>query len=209
MQQMNPMGQGQQTTNFQTSTNMPPQMNHGALDVLSTNHLLSSINSAFNEFLLCEQHIKDPELMDILNRQRSFLTDQYNITVEAFRSGQDPSHPTSSYQMTQSNDVIYGLKPSQPSKPNQDVSQLGDKCIASLMLGCMKKLASETLKAASESTNPVTRRVLADSIPNYLEMAYETFLYMNKKGYYQIPQLKQEDTQQLLQSHTTAPTHLQ
>lgn len=57
--------------------------------------------------------------------------------------------------------------------------------------------------AATETCNPVVRRVLADSVPNCIEMAYELAIYQNKHHYYQMPQLAQPDMQQLLNSFST------
>jgi spore coat protein CotF len=67
----------------------------------------------------------------------------------------------------------------------------------------MKTSAQTMTMAAGEATNPIVRRVLQDSIPNYLEMAYEIFLYQNKNQYYQVPQLKEEDMQHLINSYAT------
>ena len=55
-----------------------------------------------------------------------------------------------------------------------------------------------------ETCNPGLRRVLADSIPNCIEMAYELAIYQNKHHYYQVPQLAQQDMHALLNSF--APT---
>ncbi|MDZ5473984.1 spore coat protein [Bacillus sp. 31A1R] len=192
------------TNNMMGSGSIASPVNHGAHEVLDVHEVLSGTLGALNSYLMFEQQIKDPELMDILNRQRQFITDQYNVLVECFKTGQDPSHPTTSYMMNQSNDVIYGLKPSQPTKPNQQASEIGDKCISSLMLSCMKTTASSMTMTAGEATNPIVRRVLQDSIPNYLEMAYEIFLYQNKHKYYQVPQLKEQDMQQMINAYAPA-----
>lgn len=197
--QQNMHNMGTSITSTATASN-----NHSAHELLDTHTVLSGIIGALNEFLMCEQYIKDPELMSILQRQRQFITDQYNITVESYQSGQDPSHPTGSYEMNISNEVHFGLTPSQPTKPNQEASQLGDKCISGVMMSCMKKLASTMTMAASESTNPVVRRILQDSIPNYLEMAYELFLYQNHKGFYQVPQFTDQDMQIMMNSFAPA-----
>lgn len=58
--------------------------------------------------------------------------------------------------------------------------------------------------AALETTNPVVRRVLADSVPNCIEMAYELSIYQNKHHYYQVPQLAQQDMQQILNAYAPA-----
>ena len=161
--------------------------NHSAHELLDTHALLSGIVSTLNEYLMCEQYIKDPELKNILQRQRQFITDQYNITVESLKTGQDPSHPTGTYEMKISNEVQYGLTPSQPTTPNQDLSQLGDKCLSGIMMSCMKSLAGTMTIAASECTNPVVRRILQDSIPNYLEMATNCFYTKTTKAFIKSP----------------------
>jgi spore coat protein CotF len=204
MQQQFNNNQQQPMTNMQPTNIMPTQVNRGGHELFDAHEVMSCLIGTLNQYLMFEQHIKDPELMDILNRQRQFITDQYNITVQSYKTGQDPTHPTSSYKMNQSNDYTLGTSPSQPSKPNQDISQLGDKCISSLMMAGAKSNASAMTKAAAEMANPVLRRILADSIPNHLEMAYEIFLYQNKKGYYQVAQLKDQDAQNMLNSY--APT---
>lgn len=191
------------TDDMMASPTMAKKVNHGAHEILDVHEVISGTLGAVDQYLMFEQQIKDPELKDIAVRQRQFITDQYNVLVECFKTGQDPSHPTSSYMMKQSNDVVYGMKSSQPTKPKQSAAEIGDKCLSSIMLSCMKTAAQTMTMAAGEATNPIVRRVLQDSIPNYLEMAYEIFLYQNKNQYYQVPQLKEEDTQQLLNSYAT------
>jgi spore coat protein CotF len=80
------------------------------------------------------------------------------------------------------------------------VNEINDQCVSSYMMSCLKKAASDFTTTSRESTNPVMRRVFADSIPNLIEMAYEVFLYQNKNQYYQVPQLKQQDMQQYMNS---------
>ena len=202
-QQQNNM-QTASTNNMMASPNMARTVNHGAHEVLDVHEVISGTLGAIDQYLMFEQQIKDPELKDIAARQRQFITDQYNVLVECFKTGQDPSHPTSSYMMKQSNDVVYGMKSSQPTKPKQSAAEIGDKCLSSIMLSCMKTSAQTMTMAAGEATNPIVRRVLQDSIPNYLEMAYEIFLYQNKNQYYQVPQLKEEDMQHLVNSFATS-----
>ena len=62
--------------------------------------------------------------------------------------------------------------------------------------GCKNATATMKTMAALETTNPVVRRVLADSIPNCIEMAYELSSYQNKHQYYQVPQLAQQQMQE-------------
>ncbi|WP_144528517.1 spore coat protein [Peribacillus simplex] len=195
--------QGQVHQNMQTGA-IPPQMNHGGHELFDVHEVLSGTIGTLNTYTLLRQHIQDQELLDILDRQYQFIQDEYNITLECFQSGQDPSKRTQSYKMNQGNDFIYGLTTTQPKKPLQSVSEITDECISGLMLGAVKSTASMKAMAALEITNPVVRRVLADSVPNCIEMAYEISVYQNKHHYYQVPQLAQQDMQQMMNSYAPA-----
>ena len=181
--------------------NVPPLMNHGGHELFDVHEVLSAAVAGLNQSMLLRPQVKDPELLDILDRQYRFALDEYNITVEAFKTGQDPSHPTGSYKMQGGNDFIYGMKPSQPKKPIQSGSEISDEIISGFLLDASKTAATAKTAAALETCNPVLRRVLADSIPNCIEMAYEMSIYQNKHHYYQVPQLAQQDMQALLNSY--------
>lgn len=196
--------QDQQNHQNMHTGSIPQQMNHGGHEVLDVGEVLSGAIGTLDQYMLLKQHVKDPELLNILDRQYQFIQNEYNTTVECFRTGQDPSIPTQSYNMQENNDFIYGLKPSQPKKPLQSVSELTDECISGCMLGAVKSSASMKTMAAMETTNPVVRRVLADSIPNCIEMAYEISLYQNKHHYYQVPQFAQQDMQQMVNAYAPA-----
>ncbi|MEK3933702.1 spore coat protein [Sporosarcina sp. FSL W7-1349] len=197
----NPFGQTHQ--NMHTGS-VPQQMNHGGHELFDVHEVLSGAIASLNMAMLMRPHVKDPELLDILDRQYRFTLDEYNITVECFKTGRDPSHPTQSYKMKQGNDFIYGMKASQPKKPIQNESEISDEIISGFLLDAAKTSASAKTMAALETTNPVVRRVLADSVPNCIEMAYELSIYQNKHHYYQVPQLAQQDMQQILNAYAPA-----
>lgn len=196
--------QGQQMHPNMHTGAVPQQLNHGGHEVFDLHEVLSGTIGTMNQYLMLRQHVKDPELLNILDRQYQFMQNEYNTTVECFQSGQDPSQPTQSYKMTQGNDFVYGLKPTQPKKPWQSLSEISDEFISSCMLASCKASASHKTMAALETTNPVVRRVLADSVPNCIEMAYELSIYQNKKHYYQVPQLSQQDMNQMLNAFAPA-----
>ncbi|QED47830.1 spore coat protein [Cytobacillus dafuensis] len=195
--------QGQMHQNMHTGM-VPPQQNHGGHEVFDVHEVLSGTIGTLNLYTMLRPSVKDQELQTILDRQYQFIQSEYNTTVDCFKSGQDPSVPTQSYKMTQDNDFVYGMQPSQPKKPLQSTSEITDECISGLMLGSIKGAAGSKAMAALEVTNPVVRRVIADSIPNCIEMAYELSIYQNKHHYYQVPQLAQQDMQQLLNAYAPA-----
>ena len=194
----NPPNQPHQ--NMQTG-NVSQQMNHGGHELFDVHEVLSATIAALDQAMLLRPKVQDPELLDILDRQYRFTLDEYNITVEAFKTGRDPSHPTGTYKMKEGNDFIYGMKPSQPKKPIQSESEISDEIISGFLLGSAKTSATGKASAALETCNPVLRRVLADSIPNCIEMAYELAIYQNKHHYYQVPQLAAQDMQEILNSY--------
>ncbi|MEK3889234.1 spore coat protein [Bacillus sp. FSL K6-3431] len=195
--------QGQMHPNMHTGM-VNQQLNHGGHEVFDVHEVLSGAIGTLNLFTLLRPHVKDQELLSILDHQYQFSLNEYNTTVDCFKSGQDPAVPTQKYEMNQGNDFVYGLKPSQPKKPLQSIQEITDECISGLMLGSVKSGASMKAMAALEVTNPVVRRVIADSVPNCIEMAYEISIYQNKNHYYQVPQLAQQDMQQLLNAYAPA-----
>lgn len=192
-----------QSRNMQGGT-VQPSANHGGHELFDVHEVLSSTIGRLNQMMILRPHVKDTELLDILDRQYRFTLDEYNITVEAFKTGKDPTHPTGTYQMQEQNDFIYGMKPGQPKKPMQANEEITDELISGFLLGSAKTGATGRAAAALETCNPVLRRVLADSIPNCIEMAYELSIYQNKHHYYQVPQLAPQDMQNILNSYATS-----
>jgi spore coat protein CotF len=183
---------------------MPFSMNHGAHELLDVHEVLGAMIGGLNQYVLLRDQIQDPELLSIMDRQYPFMLDEYNLTMEAYKTGHDPKHPTRSYNMQMGNDTNYGLTPGEPKKPITSANEINDAIISSFMLSCHKAGAAGKTAAALECTNPVVRRVLQDSVPNCIEMAYEISLYQNKKGYYQVPQLSQQDMNTMLNMYGQA-----
>ncbi|WP_339214011.1 spore coat protein [Solibacillus sp. FSL W8-0372] len=183
---------------------MPFSMNHGAHELLDVHEVLGAMIGGLNQYVLLRDQIQDPELLSIMDRQYPFMLDEYNLTMEAYKTRHDPKHPTRSYNMQIGNDTNYGIKPGEPKKPITSANEINDDIISSFMLSCHKAGAAGKTAAALECTNPVVRRVLQDSVPNCIEMAYEISLYQNKKGYYQVPQLSQQDMNTMLNMYGQA-----
>lgn len=194
----------QNQVNQNQSAQVPPKMNHGGHELFDCHEIIAGMINVMDQYMMFRSFMKDQELIGILDRQYTFIESQYNLIVEAFSTGQKPSSSTGVYKMTQSHDVTYGIKPSPPKKPNQSLSDIKEAGLSAHMLGLLKSEASLIGMAATEVTNPVVRRVLADTIPNYIEMAYEVFLYQNKHGYYQVPQLAAQDAQAMTQAYVPA-----
>lgn len=200
--------QNQNQSGNQFSTNIPNQQNiknHGGHELFDAHEVIAGLINMLDQYQMYDQYIQDPELKSILQRQSSFVTQMYNTIVESFQTGHDPTIPTQQYKMTQNNNVLYGIMPSQPKKPNQSTNELSDQGLSAYMLGNAKSLATLLAMTALEMTNPVLRRVIADSVPNFIELSYEIFLYQNKHRYYQVPQLMEQDMNVMLTSYSKVP----
>lgn len=194
------MQQQNQQQNMQGSTQMPSNTSHGGHELLDAHEAIDDLVGGMEQYVLFLQYTQDEQLKSMIERQRSFLTGIYNTMIDTIKTGKDPAVPTQTYEMQQSNEVTYGLQPSQPTSPAQSVNEINDECISGFMLSILKQVSSSFTTTALEATNPVLRRVIADSIPNIIEMAYEIFLYQNKNQYYQVPQLAPQDMQTIANS---------
>ncbi|OPH47790.1 spore gernimation protein GerQ [Paenibacillus ferrarius] len=195
MQQQNPYNNAQQGEHY---------MNHGGHEVFDLHEVLACTINVLDQFMIFRQFVQDPELLDILDRQYNFTLFHYNLTAECFATGQKPSHETGTYLIRNLSQPIYGIKPTQPKKPNQSLADVKDAGISAHMLGLVKTHASLLTMTAVEVTNPAVRRVLASQVQNYIEMAYEIFLYQNRNTYYQVPRLEISDMQKMLNTFVPA-----
>ena len=186
---------------FSGNEQTPLPVNHGAHGILDTHEVLNGMIGAMDQYVFLRDKIQDPQLRNIADRQFAFMKDEYNLTVQAYKTGRDPEHRTQPYMMQTDNNFQFGLSQSQPKKPITNASEINDGFISGVMLGIHKAGAAGKTAAALECASPVLRRVLQASIPNCVEMAYELSLYQNKMGYYEAPQLSPEDTSLMLRRY--------
>lgn len=91
-----------------------------------------------------------------------------------------------------------------PNAPNISPDEMDDRDVASGMLGCHKASASLRMIASLEFADPTLRRMLQQGAINCSEQAFEVGNYMNQKGFYQVPTMKQMTTSTMINSFTTA-----
>lgn len=194
----------QQQASYQSSEQVQPVLNHGAHEVLDVQETLKTVIGAQNHYTLWKNQIKDTQLKEIAERQHAYLIDTYNTMVEAFKTGQAPQVVTYPYEMKLIHDFQFGVKQQTPLAPIESPNATNDALISGILLGAVKGCATHCTTAALETTNPVVRRVLADSVPNFIELGYELSIYQNQHHVYQVPQLDQQDAQTILQSFQPA-----
>lgn len=198
---MNPQALTNAKQGLTSSQQTMPKLNHGGHDLFDSHEIIAGMINVLDQYMMFRTFMKDTELISLLDRQYAYIESQYNLLAEAFSTGQKPSESTSVYHMTLSHDVHFGITPSQPKKPNRSIADVKEAGLSAHMLGLIKSQASLMGMAASEITNPTVRRIVADTVPNFIELAYEIFLYQNKHQYYQVPQLKEADAQAMTSAY--------
>ena len=185
----------------QQSTHMPLAQQFGAHELLDADEAIGTLVGTLEHFVLYDEHVQDQQLKSIMQRQKAALTQIYNTILNTLKSGQDPAVKTQTYMMEASNTkTTFGMQPAAPKTPITSVNEFNDECISGAILGHLKAIASEFTLTALEVTQPVLRRIFADSIPNIVEMAYEIYLYQNEKQYYEVAQLSAQDMQTIINS---------
>jgi len=171
----------------------------GGHELMMTKEAIGSIVGTLEHLHLCKKDVQDKQLLDILISQTGYLTQVYNLILHVCHSAQEPKAKLEAYMMhTNNNMTTFGLTEKDPSTPIMTLDQVDDQIVSTALLSHLKGIATILTTASIEATHPVLRRLLADSIHNIIEMAFEIYLYQNEKGYYEVPQYNSADMKQLI-----------
>ncbi len=195
----NQMRQG----NISVQGTVPQNMaRFGAHELLMTHEILSNDINCINHLEMLRPHVNDPELAQILDNQLNFKIQGYNNLVNFLHnSGGTQAVP---YRSPKHGNVQYGLRNPSPDKPNTDPNQLNDQDISAAILGCAKTSAVWDTQATIECADPTLHEMMSNCVQSSINMVYETFQYMNRKGYYQVPTLQENTTQTIIDSYQPA-----
>jgi spore coat protein CotF len=172
---------------------------YGAHEVMEMHEILTDAIDGINQFQLYRPHVQDQQLMQVLDHHLRFMTDEYNHMVQMMHNqGLGQTVP---YRAPKNITPTYGLNNPAAQTPNQSMNQMDDRDVSSGMLGCLKSSASLKMKATLECADPLLRRTMQQGAINCSEQAYEVWQYMNQKGYYQVPTMKDITTNTMIQSY--------
>lgn len=189
---------------YQPSEQVQQNLNHGAHELFDVQETLKTVIGAQNQYTYWKNQIKDSKLKEVADKQHAFLIDTYNTLLDCFQTGQAPSKATYPYEMKLVHDFVFGIKVQTPLSPMESPNAINDAYISGVLLSATKACATHATTASLECTNPVVRRVLADSVPNFIEMAYELAIYQNQNHIYQVPLLQETDASAILNSFQPA-----
>lgn len=197
------------TNNYQTNRMQNYSNNHSnvaslsAHEVLMTEEVLSGLINEINTCELFRPHVRDQRLGQILDNQMNHLIQGYNNIVEYLHTR--GTAPTKTYRTRMFINPQLGLRNPAPSTPNMNLNEMNDQDVASALLGCAKSSAVTATVATTECTDQTLRDLMQNCVNSKLNMAYETFQYMNQQGYYQVPTLQDNTTQTIVDSYQEMP----
>lgn len=174
----------------------------GAHEVMELHEVLTDTIDGINQFLLYRPHVQDPQLRTILDNQINFMTQEYNNMVQTVT--QHTRGESIPYRRVKNASPSYGLNNPSPNAPNVSPDEMDDRDVASGMLGCHKASATLRMKASLEFADPTIRRMLQQGAINCSEQAFETWNYMNQKGFYQVPTMKPITTSTMINAFNPA-----
>lgn len=174
----------------------------GAHEVMEMHEVLTCAIDGMNQFQLYRPHVKDQQLLQILDKHLQFAMNEYNGLLQALNQrGMGQAVP---YRAPKNFTPTYGLDHPATQAPNMGMNQMDDRDVASGMLGFHKSSSICKMMGTLECADPGLRRMLQQSAMNCSEMAYEVWQYMNQKGYYQVPTMKDMTTDTVIQSYGQA-----
>lgn len=177
------------------------QVNIGAHEIMECHEVLSCMINGINQFQLLQPYCQDQNLRNILQNQLSFMTNEYNSFVNTLQQ-KGTSGQLQSVGTNRNTTPMYGIKMNGvPEAPNASINQLSDRDIAALMLGTHKSGAVMKMHASLEITDSQMREMMLQSAKNCADQAFETWSYMNQKGYYQVPTFDQTTTRAMINSY--------
>lgn len=174
----------------------------GAHETMEMHEVLTSTINAINHFQLYRSMVTDQQLSQILDRHIQLMTSEYHSAVQSLN--QQGAGQMTPFHSMESAAPKYGLDHPLPQSPNLAGGRLDDRAVATAMLLCHKTSASKKMMAALECADPQLRRMLQQGSVNCAEQAYEIWQYMNRMGYYQVPTMKEETTNTILQTYQPA-----
>ncbi|UFJ39223.1 spore coat protein [Brevibacillus humidisoli] len=162
---------------------------YGAHEVIELHEVLAASVDALNLFRVYLSYVQDPELEQIVSHQLSFMTDEYNSLIHLIHGRGMPA--ASSYKKVAAPGQQAGMQGGeQVERPNRAFELIDDRDVVSTLLGTHKAGAKLRMDAALECADAQIRSALLQAANNCAMQAFETWGYMNRRGFYELSTLQ-------------------
>ncbi|TLS54316.1 spore coat protein [Paenibacillus antri] len=176
-------------------------MKFGAHEVMEVSEILSEKMNLINHMALYEQEAQDEQLRSMIRRQMDMAIAAYDNMVaytHDFSARQGMPAPFAQPDANMER-LKYGLRNPQPVAP-QRTGRFNDTMIASALLAAHKASATCHIQRGLEVTDPTLRQMFMNGAITCFNQAYETFLFMNQQGTYQVPTIHDHTAKTMLHS---------
>ncbi len=177
-------------------------MKFGAHEVMEVSEILSEKMNLINHLALYEQEAQDEQLRSMIRRHLDMAIGAYDNMVAythdySARQGMQPPYPQPDANLER---LKYGLRNPQPVAP-QRTGRFNDTMIATALLTAHKASATCHIQRGLEVTDPNLRQMFMNGAISCFNQAYETFLFMNQQGTYQVATLHDHTAKTMLHSY--------
>ncbi|WP_338453097.1 spore coat protein [Niallia oryzisoli] len=171
----------------------------GAHEFLETQELIRSLAANIELHAVCAFMTNDNELKSILSRHIQGMEQSYQQAVNLLQNKGVNMNPPR-YGMHIQHQPQIGLNNPAMSPPNPQAQRLSEMSIGTIILNTHKAGSIFGMQWANECGEPQLRQLHITCAVNCNNMAYEVWQYMNRKGYYQVPQLADHTMQTMNQA---------
>jgi spore coat protein CotF len=174
----------------------------GAHETMEAHEMLNEKINLINHFSIYLQHCQNQSLRQMIERHQQRALQQYDQLVgythnyNAANQGMQPLGMMNVHH----EQISYGLN-NPPAMSPWMSGQLPDHMIALAVLSCHKNSAKNHMAASLECADPKLRQMLIEGSLACAQQAYETFLFMNQNGLYQVPTMQDHTAKTYLHSY--------
>lgn len=179
-------------------------MKFGAHEVMEASEILNEKTNMINHLAMYEQETQDEQLRAMIRRQLDAAVASYDQMVAythdfSAAQGLQPPVPQPDINVER---IKYGLRNPQPTAPMR-TGRFTDQAIQHALLCAHKASAASHIQRGLEVADPNLRQMFLNGAISCFNQAYETFLYMNQQGTYQVPTMQDHTAKTYL--HTYQP----
>lgn len=184
----------------------------GAHEVIVMNEALMTKSANVELLSFLANEVQDPQLQSMLQHQAQTALSHYTQGVRVLQNQSmgtqmqgtvlNPGNTMTAGSMVGAQPKLGLRHPSMP-RPDMQAQTLSERTVCTVVLNLHKHGATAWTSFALECTNPQLRTFLMEGAQLCDRAAYETWSYMNQKGYYQVPTLKDQTTNTMIQAFQT------
>ncbi|GAA4715061.1 spore coat protein [Brevibacillus fulvus] len=177
-----------------------------AHEFLETQEALRTKHAEIEMHGLFAEMAQDPQLKNMITRHQRTVINAYQQGINLLLGkGVNVTNMPHVPQMRMMEQTSVGLHNPQMVPPNPHPSRLSDLTISTIMLNWHKNGSMVSMMWANECVDPQIRQYHISGANLCQEMAYETWQYMNARGFYQTPQLADHTMNTMVEAYQRQP----